>query len=460
MARLQFCDYHNIVAILEKSEHNTDFHPIVDFIEASPLRIYYLGLRLLPHKQCNLHSSGIVFLQQWELSSLAVGDVSKHFIQKKLPLPVKKVPTAEEKQCHCCEDYTATKVKNEDFPLPEQLPTANAAKFPLLMNFALLLKSRNNYQSKTQSQGSTVIDSYVVPTNDKVIVSASEGTATKKGRTVALTTEDMQKRRNDVKARTTLLLALRELMLSKRSRKNTKCVNAANEELTAAKHKLMFEKIAEGSKKASIKRDLRFKDNGGVNCLSNKIIFEQLTLIDTIVLLNSFHFWATAKVKNVNGKAQIQATVDKKKVIITEASIRRDLRFKDERGVDCLSNEVIFKQLTLMGSTMASVIICLATNQKFNFSKYVFDNMVKHFDGGVKFLMYPRFVQVFLDNQVEGMDKHNAIFVISSHTKKVFANVKREGKDFSGKVTPLFETMIVQAPEDMGEDSKLPTDSH
>nr|GEU57431.1 hypothetical protein [Tanacetum cinerariifolium] len=38
MARLQFCDYHNMVAILEKSEHNVDFHPIVDFVEASPLR--------------------------------------------------------------------------------------------------------------------------------------------------------------------------------------------------------------------------------------------------------------------------------------------------------------------------------------------------------------------------------------------------------------------------------------
>nr|GEV10289.1 retrotransposon protein [Tanacetum cinerariifolium] len=38
MARLQFCDYHNMVVILEKSEHNVDFHPIVDFVEASPLR--------------------------------------------------------------------------------------------------------------------------------------------------------------------------------------------------------------------------------------------------------------------------------------------------------------------------------------------------------------------------------------------------------------------------------------
>nr|GEW07482.1 putative ribonuclease H-like domain-containing protein [Tanacetum cinerariifolium] len=37
-----------------------------------------------------------------------------------------------------------------------------------------------------------------------------------------------------------LIMKLLELMLSKRSRKNTKCVNAADEELTAAKHKLML----------------------------------------------------------------------------------------------------------------------------------------------------------------------------------------------------------------------------
>ncbi|GJZ79470.1 ribonuclease H-like domain-containing protein [Tanacetum coccineum] len=109
-------------------------------------------------------------------------------------------------------------------------------------------------------------------------------------------------------------------------------------------------------------------------------------------------------------------------------------------------------------STMASAIICLATNQKFNFSKYIFDNMVKNLEGGVKFLMYPRFVQVFLDKQVEGMTKHKEIYVTPSHTKKVFANMKREGKGFSGRVTPLFETMMVQAPEELGEGSKIPTD--
>nr|GFA54076.1 hypothetical protein [Tanacetum cinerariifolium] len=39
MVRLLFCDYHNMVAILGKGEHNTNFHPMVDFLEASPLRV-------------------------------------------------------------------------------------------------------------------------------------------------------------------------------------------------------------------------------------------------------------------------------------------------------------------------------------------------------------------------------------------------------------------------------------
>nr|GEW19821.1 putative ribonuclease H-like domain-containing protein [Tanacetum cinerariifolium] len=39
MAKLAFCDYHNMIAILEKTEHNIDFHQIVDFLKASHIRI-------------------------------------------------------------------------------------------------------------------------------------------------------------------------------------------------------------------------------------------------------------------------------------------------------------------------------------------------------------------------------------------------------------------------------------
>nr|GEW15341.1 hypothetical protein [Tanacetum cinerariifolium] len=50
-------------------------------------------------------------------------------------------------------------------------------------------------------------------------------------------------------------------------------------------------------------------------------------------------FWATVEAKTINGKAKLQALVDKKKVIINEATIRRDLQLEDAKGVDCLPNE-------------------------------------------------------------------------------------------------------------------------
>ncbi|GJZ83627.1 hypothetical protein Tco_0648800 [Tanacetum coccineum] len=212
-------------------------------------------------------------------------------------------------------------------------------------------------------------------------------------------------------------------------------------------------------------------------------------------------FWATAKANTVNGERQLQALIDKKKVIITESSIRSDLHLEDAGGTDCLPTATIFEELARMGyekpsqkltfykaffspqwkflihtitqclsaksttwnefsSTMASLIICLATNQKFNLSKYIFDAMVKHLDGGVKFLMYPRFLQVFINQQLGDMSHHKKIYVNPSHTKKIFANMRREGKDFSGRVTPLFETMMVQPTQDEGVDSGIPTDSN
>ncbi|GJZ55529.1 hypothetical protein Tco_0610722 [Tanacetum coccineum] len=57
------------------------------------------------------------------------------------------------------------------------------------------------------------------------------------------------------------------------------------------------------------------------------------------------------------------------------------------------------------------------------------------------------------------MSTHKKIFVNPFHTKKVFANMKRAGKDFSGRITPLFTTMMVQPVKEMGEDSDHPTDS-
>nr|GEU98409.1 hypothetical protein [Tanacetum cinerariifolium] len=86
-----------------------------------------------------------------------------------------------------------------------------------------------------------------------------------------------------------------------------------------------------------------------INFLNANPIKNVLTVNPTIYTSCIEQLWVTAKAKNINGKAQIHAKVDGKKVIISKATIRRDLKFEDEGRVDCLSNEVILEQLPLMG---------------------------------------------------------------------------------------------------------------
>ncbi|GJV80850.1 hypothetical protein Tco_1516720 [Tanacetum coccineum] len=86
-----------------------------------------------------------------------------------------------------------------------------------------------------------------------------------------------------------------------------------------------------------------------VDFLNANPIKYALTVNPTIYCSCVKQFWDTVKAKTVNGEVQLQALVDKKKVIITESTIRRDLQLEDANGVDCLPNAAIFEQLTLMG---------------------------------------------------------------------------------------------------------------
>ncbi|GJZ04091.1 putative ribonuclease H-like domain-containing protein [Tanacetum coccineum] len=56
------------------------------------------------------------------------------------------------------------------------------------------------------------------------------------------------------------------------------------------------------------------------------------------------------EVKTVNGERQIQALVYKKKVIISETSIRSDLKLDDAEGTKCLPTTTIFAELEKMGT--------------------------------------------------------------------------------------------------------------
>ncbi|GKD22488.1 hypothetical protein Tco_1224191 [Tanacetum coccineum] len=160
-------------------------------------------------------------------------------------------------------------------------------------------------------------------------------------------------------------------------------------------------------------------------------------------------FWDTAKAKIVNGEVQIQALVNGKKVIVTETSVRRALQLKDAEGTECLPNATIFAELERMGYENLT--------QKLTFYKAFFSPQWKFLIHTIlqclsaKTTAWNEFsstmasaIILFLDKQVEGMTKHKEIYVTPSHTKKVFANMKREGKGFSGRVTPLFQTMMPQ----------------
>nr|GEX59572.1 hypothetical protein [Tanacetum cinerariifolium] len=49
------------------------------------------------------------------------------------------------------------------------------------------------------------------------------------------------------------------------------------------------------------------------------------------------------------------------------------------------------------------------------------------------------------------MARHKGMYIISSYTKKIFANMRRIGAGFSRVITPLFDTIMVHALADIGD---------
>nr|GEU42419.1 ribonuclease H-like domain-containing protein [Tanacetum cinerariifolium] len=210
-------------------------------------------------------------------------------------------------------------------------------------------------------------------------------------------------------------------------------------------------------------------------------------------------FWATVFIKKANDVVKLQALIDRKKVVITEDVIRQYLHLDDVDGMECLPTEEIFAELARMGyekpppkltfykaffsvqwkflihtlvqcvsakrtvrnefsCSMASTVICLATGRKFNFFKYIFYSMVRNVDSPSKFLMYLRFLQVVINNQVDDLSSHTTKYTSPTLTQKVFANTRRVGNGFFGVETPLFASMLVQPQAEVEKDDvKVPT---
>nr|GEZ27768.1 hypothetical protein [Tanacetum cinerariifolium]GEZ65614.1 hypothetical protein [Tanacetum cinerariifolium] len=147
-------------------------------------------------------------------------------------------------------------------------------------------------------------------------------------------------------------------------------------------------------------------------------------------------FWTTVAAKKVNYVIRLQALVDKKKVVVMEATIRDALHLDDAKGVECLPNEEIFIELARIGYEKPSI--------KLTFYKAFFSShLVRNVDSPSKFYMYPRSLQLMIRKQVGDLSTHTTKYTSSSLTQKVYANIRRVGKGFSGVETPLFEGMLV-----------------
>nr|GEU65145.1 synaptobrevin, longin-like domain protein [Tanacetum cinerariifolium] len=183
-----------------------------------------------------------------------------------------------------------------------------------------------------------------------------------------------------------------------------------------------------------------------------------LTFKPTVYVSHIRQFWSTARIETTEEETKILATVDGIFRTVTESSLRRNLKLKDEEGISSLPDDELFKNLTLMGynispnqkftfqkgqfshqwkyliytimqclspksngfNEFSTALVCLATNRVYNFSKMIFDGMVKNVNNKVsKFLMYP-------------------------------------SPSFSGRIVPVFDTMLVP----QGEGSGTPIEPH
>ncbi|GKC00126.1 hypothetical protein Tco_0986262, partial [Tanacetum coccineum] len=189
--------------------------------------------------------------------------------------------------------------------------------------------------------------------------------------------------------------------------------------------------------------------------LSDLVSKKKREMFPTIYVSLIEQFWQTASASTPeNGEMEITATIDGKVKVVSEASIRRHIKLEDSDGISTLPNAEIFEQLALMGSkktaweqfssNIATAIICLATNRTFNFSKLIFKAMVKNLDSKTKFLMYPRFIQIFLNKHKRLLLPHKRTYIAPTLTHKLFSNMRRASKGYTGVNTPLFQTMLIQ----------------
>nr|GFA56625.1 xylulose kinase-1 [Tanacetum cinerariifolium] len=143
-----------------------------------------------------------------------------------------------------------------------------------------------------------------------------------------------------------------------------------------------------------------------IDFLNRSYIKYALTVNPNIYVSCIKQFWTTIAVKQVNDVTRLQALVDKKKVVVMEATIQEALHLDDEEGVECLPNEEIFAELARMGYEKPST--------KLTFYKAFF-------------LSYSSMASAIICLSSGDLSTHTTKYTSPALTQKVFANMRRVG---------------------------------
>ncbi|GJR77051.1 hypothetical protein Tco_0089416 [Tanacetum coccineum] len=136
-----------------------------------------------------------------------------------------------------------------------------------------------------------------------------------------------------------------------------------------------------------------------------------------------------------DGVRGIIATIDRKvKVFVYEASIRRHLKLEDSDGISSLPTAEIFEQLALMGYAITLIS---------NLFKGLFPIMEIRHSYHSQLLILRRLLGSNSFNKCKRMlFPHKRTFLTLTLTQKLFSNMKKASKGYSGVDIPLFLTML------------------
>ncbi|KAD7117336.1 hypothetical protein E3N88_04604 [Mikania micrantha] len=236
-----------------------------------------------------------------------------------------------------------------------------------------------------------------------------------------------------------------------------------------------------------------------ISFLQRSRYFFALTIQPLVYESHHQQFWASCSVSSSSNGRSLVATIDAHPIAISVETICRHLKLNDAGGKVSFTKDEVALTFQSMGyegplpsttylkgrvsynykylihvflhclsnksggwdqvpSDLASAIHGLVSNQLFNFSAFIFNNLVDNITSPKKFCMYPRFLQhIFNEELGTSLSLTGNTYKMPLVSSKVFVQLKKKSAQFSGTFTPLLPSMESTAPE--GDSSVNPTDA-